>query len=186
MSEQTKPRLIHQLWLRALATVGVAAAVLLSWWWKVDDLRAPDALPVVGFGQPVDMGRTLLTPQALQLHQTAGRLVMTALAENLTGQTQNAIFGAPGRPPEVSVAGQALAAPEILLTRDDGPLGQLQPRLPEQIQLIWQLPAGWVPEEVEISFAKQRFKLEDNLYGQASWLGFTPTARMVAMPEVAP
>ncbi len=70
--------------------------------------------------------------------------------------------------------------------RDDAPLYELQPRIPEKIALVWTLPTPWQPQTVEIAFSRQPFKLRDNLYGQASWLVFVPEARMTAEPEAAP
>ena len=169
-----------------LATAGVAAAVLLSWWWKVEEARSPDTAPATTFGQAIDMGRTRLTPLSLTLHQAEGQLVLTAVIENVTGETQIAIFGGPPHPPQLMLDGAAQEPPRIVLLRDDADLQQLQPRMPEDIALIWPLPPGWQAAPVQLNFDKQTFKLRDNLYGQSSWLGFAPVARLIAMPEVMP
>lgn len=189
MSDGAKPTLLRRLWLRLLATLGVAAAVMLGWWWRIEDARAPEQIPAAAFGQPVDMGRSMATPLALDLRRAAGqpdRLVLSARLENLTGETQIAFFGAPPLPPELLIEGAGIPAPEIVLTRDGAPLQQLQPRLPEEVELIWTLPPGPPPPQVEIKFSREIFKFRDNLYGQSSWLGTEPAARLLAEPKAGP
>lgn len=186
MSADPKPGLLRRLWLRAVATAGVTAAVLLSWWWKVEDARPAEDAPLASFGSPVDLGRSLLTPQALEWREGEGQFVMNAVIENVTGRTQFAVFGTPAHPPLLLLDGVAQPAPQVLLRRDDADLQQLQPRMPEEIALVWPAPAGWAPAPVEIGFDKQAFKLRDNLYGQSSWLGFAAVARMIATPETRP
>jgi hypothetical protein len=186
MSEAPKPTLLRRLWLRLLAAAGVAAAVLLSWWWKVEEARTPETAPAAAFGAPLDLGRTRLTPLALEWRSHDRQLVLNALIENQTGQSQIAIFGGPPHPPQLILDGAPLDPPEIVLLRDDAPLQQLQPRLSEEIALIWPAPPDWQPAPVQIDFARQAFKLRDNLYGQSSWLGFSPAARLIATPETRP
>ena len=186
MTRDIKPSLLRRIWLRALATAGVAAAVLLSWWWKVEEARSPENAPATGFGSTVDLGRTALTPVALEWQSGKGRLVLTAVIENMTGETQVAIFGGPPHPPQLILNGVPQEPPDIVLLRDDAPLQQLQPRMSEGIALIWQAPPDWRGGQVQVDFAKQAFKLKDNLYGQSSWLGFSPAARLTAIAEARP
>ncbi len=186
MSGDLKPSLLRRLWLRAVATAGVAAAVLLSWWWKVEDARIPETAPAAGFGRPVDLGRSMLTPAALEWRADDGQIVLNAVMENTTGETQIAIFGAPAHLPQLILDGAPQPAPEIVLSRDNAPLRQLQPRMAEEIALIWPAPPGWRPVPVQIDFERQTFKLKDNLYGQSSWLGFVPSARLSATPQRRP
>ena len=188
MTAADRPRLLRRLWLRLLATAGAAAAVLIGFWSSVEEARSPaDAIPAVALGQPVEMGRTRLTPLALDWRASADgkQIVLYAMAENVTGATQVAVFGTPAHPPELLLDGAKLPAPEITLDRDGVPLGQLQPRMAERITLVWTPPAEWRPPasgqpEVTLRFDRQRFKLRDNLYGQASWLGFVPEAELHA------
>lgn len=184
MSEGPKPTLLRRLWLRMLATAGVTAAVLLGWWWKVEDARSPDDAPATVFGTAIDLGRTKLTPVALEWWKGDRRLVLTAVIENRTGETQIAIFGGPPHPPQLILDGVPQDPPEIILLRDDEPLLQVQPRLAEKIALIWPLPPGWQAAPVQVDFSRQTFKLRDNLYGQSSWLGFVPAARLTALPDL--
>ncbi len=189
MSDAKKRSFLRQLGLRLLATMGIVGAVLLSWWLKIEDARTPDETPQIALGQPVDMGRSRLTPISLQLRRIEGKpdqLVLFAAIENVTGETQDAVFGIPARPPELDVDGAPLIAPEIILLRDNEPLRQLQPRLSEDIAIVWTAPDPWRPTEVSIIFSKQAFKLKDNLYGQSSWLGFTPIAQLTIAPEATP
>lgn len=168
-----------------LATAGVVAAVLLSWWWKVEDARMPENAPAAAFGNPVDLGRTSLTPMALAWDRQASRLILNATIENITGETQVAIFGTPAHPPQLMLDGVAQPAPQIVLLRDAAPLQQLQPRMSEDIALIWPVPPDWQPAQVQIDLSRQAFKLRDNLLGQSSWLGFVPAARLTATPKGA-
>lgn len=186
MSDKAKTTLFRQLWLRLLATLGVTAAVLLGWWWRVEAARTPDQIPLAAFGQPIDMGRSMATPLALDLRRAADgseQLVLTARLENITGSTQSAFFGTPPLPPELVIGTTDLPPPETILMRDGAVLRQLQPRLPEQVELIWTLPPGVTPNQVEIKFSREIFKFRDNLYGQSSWLGTKPAARLLATPK---
>lgn len=183
MSTAPAPSLLRRIWLRALATAGVTAAVLLSWWWKVEDARLPQKLPAAEFGAAVDLGPTSLTPLALEWRVATGQLVLNAVIENVTGETQTAIFGGPPNAPQLLLAGLAQDAPQVILLRDQQVLQDLQPRMAEEIALIWPAPPDWQSGPVQIDFARQAFKLKDNLYGQSSWLGFSPAARLTAQPK---
>lgn len=185
MSSAPKPSILRRVWLRTIATAGVTAAVLLSWWWKVQDARAPDVLPVATLGQPVDLGRSRLTPLALEWRAGGAELVLRAEVENITGETQVAMFGNPPSPPEMRLGDDALEPPLMLLARDQALLQDLQPRLPERIDLVWKAPAGWQGGPVTLRFFKEQFKLRDNLYGQSGWLGAAPVAQMELRPKGA-
>lgn len=177
--------MMRKLWLRLLATLGVGAALMLSWWWKIDAAREPTAIPEASLGQTIQLGRVQITPLALELVEDEN-IVMTAEVLNVTGTTQVGVFSTSPNPPQLVLGGEVLPAPEVLLLRDNALLFQLQPRLPEKVSLTWSAPPGWTPEQIELRFEKQAFKLVDNLFGQASWLGYSPAARIYAVPQVAP
>src|SRR5690606_2410719 len=105
--------------------------------------------------------------------------------ENLTGETQPASFGHPPRLVMVDAQPEAPAfgAPELTLVRDHQSLQELQPRMPEDVEIAWQLPANWQPETLSLTFYRQQFKLKDNLYGRSSWLGYSAAATLSATPE---
>ena len=124
-----------------------------------------------------------LTPLSLRI--AGEQIVLLAQIENLTGETQSAPFGIPASPPALAIGEVALPSPDIILLRDDAPLQQLQPRLPEKITLSWAAPEDWQPGAVELRFEREIFKLRDNLYARASWLGTVPQATLAAIPEVA-
>lgn len=179
-----EPSLLRRMIRRAIALSGIAAALLLGWWMRIEAARSPDLLPEIRLGESVSLGRTQLRPDSLTLED--GRLVLRALAENVTGETQSSPFGIPARPPEAVIGDSVLPTPEIVLLRDQAPLGQLQPLLPEEISMIWTLPEDWRPVPVTLRFSRETFKLRDNLYGQASWLGHVPAATLTALPGTAP
>ncbi|KRW93655.1 hypothetical protein AQY21_23860 [Paracoccus sp. MKU1] len=173
------------------ASAGVAAAVLLGLWLKVEEARAPQDPPPVALGQPVDLGRVELTPLSLALappeqQGEPARLLMQVRLLNLTGESQTAVFGFPPHPPELASGGVVWPEPEVTLDRDGEMLAQLHPRLAERVTLAWQLPPDWRPGPVSLTFHRQIFKLRDNLYGMSNWLLFQPTARMTMLPEGAP
>ena len=174
---------LRSLFGRAVAVSGIAAAVGLAWWSKVDDARQTEAVPQVDFGTPIDLGRSRLTP--LSLRVAGEQIVLLAEVENVTGETQSAPFGIPATPPALAIGDVVLPSPDVTLLRDEAPLRQLQPRLPEKITLTWVTPEGWQPGPVELRFEREIFKLRDNLYARASWLGTVPQATLAAIPVVA-
>ena len=186
MTAGRKTTIFRRLWVRLLATAGLAAAILLSWWWRIDEARSPDQVPVVALGDRIDLGRSVITPLSLRLSDHDGQLILDAVIENVTGRTQGAVFGMPEHLPQLVLDGTPIDPAEVVLTRDGETLRQLHPRMPERIALLWTLPPEWQPAEVRVDFAKQIFKLRDNLYGQSNWLGFEPAARLAALPEVQP
>lgn len=178
MNDTAPQSIIRRFMLRSLATAGVTAAVGISWWKRVEAAREPDGPPQTTLGMPLDLGRVILTPMSLGIENGAGgnRLVLRGRAENVTGESQSAIFGFP---PRIEVADLPLVQPEIILDRDAAPLTSLHPRIAEDISVIWPLPPDWSTENISLTFFRQQFKLHDNLYGKAGWLGFAPAARLV-------
>lgn len=177
---------------RVLAASGITAAVLYGWWQAVEGART-EALPDAGPGVTLALGRVALTPLSLQWRPASTdedqpRLVLAATLENVTSMTQPASFGHPSRLVTVEAVenGQSFGEPGLTLVRDRQALVELQPRMPELVEIAWQAPPGWQPGEVSLTFFRQRFKLEDNLYGRSSWLGYSAIAGMTGTPEAAP
>lgn len=175
---------------RALAASGIVAALLYGWWQAIDAARTPN-LPDVELGAPMTLGRVALTPLSLQVRESSGdgppSFVLSATLENVTGETQVASFGSPFRLITVRADKVEFGNPKITLLRDRQDLFQLQPRMPEAVEIAWQLPKEWRSgEPLSLTFFRQQFKLEDNLYGRSSWLGYSPVARIAVTPETAP
>jgi hypothetical protein len=184
---------IRQIWLRTFAAIGITAAIVVAWWMKVEDARMPDTPPQVTFGKPVNVGRAVFTPQKLTVEKgppsttarsQAGRaLVLTGRLENVTSTSQAAILGPAEKLPALSSGGTDFPPPMIYLVRDRELLKQLEPRISEDVAIVWDLPADWRAQNVTIEFSAQQFKLRDNLYAKASWLLFYPAGTLNARPE---
>lgn len=90
----------RQLRVRVLTTIGILAAIVVTWWMKVEDARNPDAPPQVAFGEPVGVGRAVFTPQKLTIEpgseQGERKLVLVGQLENVTSSSQRDVFGFPG------------------------------------------------------------------------------------------
>lgn len=187
MARRSLKSAAYQVWVRVVATIGLAAAILTTWWMKVEDARAPKAPSAVAFGQPVKVGRSIFTPQKLILDSGDGqgdrRLILTGLLENATRSSQQAFFGFPDQPVVLTSGGATFEAPRVNLGRDGRLLVQLEPRIREAVDIVWKVPPGWQEQDVTISFSAQRFKLKDNLYAKSSWLGFYPTGTLTVRPE---
>lgn len=184
---------VRQIWVRIFAVIGIAAAIVVAWWMKVEDARVPDAPPQIAFGEPVNVGRAVFTPQKLTIENAApsamagsqdGRkLVLTGQLENVTGASQVGVFGEPDALPSLSSGGAGFPPPDVYLLRDRELLRQIEPRIREDVAIVWDIPDGWREQDVRIEFAVQQFKLKDNLYAKASWLGFYPAGTLSARPE---
>ncbi|MCO5082325.1 MAG: hypothetical protein M9955_11790 [Rhizobiaceae bacterium] len=179
--------------MRIAAAIGVIAAIAATWWMKVEEARAPDAPTQIAFDQPVKVGRAVFTPRRLAIENaapfpTAGdaggrKLVLAGRLENATGASQIAVFGFPETLPALSSGGARFPEPEVYLDRDKARLRQLQPRIAEDISIVWNIPEGWREQDVTIEFSAEQFKLKDNLYAKASWLLPYPTGVLIARPE---
>jgi hypothetical protein len=184
---------VRQVWVRLLAVIGIAAAIAVAWWMKVEDARLPDAPPQIAFGEPVSVGRAVFTPQKLTIEnaapsaiadsQNGRKLVLTGQVENVTSTSQVGVFGPPDKLPALSSGNMGFPPPGIYLVRDGEPLGQIEPRIREDVAIVWDIPDNWREQDVKIEFSEQQFKLRDNLYAKASWLGFYPAGTLIARPE---
>jgi len=185
--------LVRRTTRRALAASGITAAILYGWWQAIESARMVPTLPEAQIGLPLALGRVALTPLSLQLRSAAPSsssaqplLVLSARVENVTGETQFAPFGYPPRLVTAEADKLAFDAPEITLLRDHQPLYQLQPRMPEVVEIAWQPPEDWQTGKLSLTFFQQQFKLKDNLYGRSNWLGYSAVARLAATPEPTP
>ena len=154
---------------------------------KVEDARIPDAPPQIAFGGTVRAGRAVFTPQKLTIEpgreQRRRKLVLTGLLENTTASTQVAVFCIPEELPELSSGDMTFPDPQLNLVRDNHILKQLEPRIREAVTFVWEAPQDWREQEVSIEFKAQLFKLNDNLYAKASWVGHYLTGILKARPE---
>ena len=187
MVRQSLKSTAQQVWVRIIATLGIAAAVVTTWWMKVEDARAPDAPPTITFGEPVKVGRSVFTPQKLVVVADSNngerQLVLSGTLENMTASSQRAMFGTPETLPIPTSGDTVFSSPRVTLVRDNYFLKQLEPRVREEITIAWKVPSDWQEQDVSITFSAQRFKLKDNLYAKSSWLGFYPTGILKARPE---
>lgn len=184
---------VHRIWVRIFAAIGIAAAITVAWWMKVEAARAPDAPPEIAFGAPVSTGRAVFTPRKLTIETAApsamagsqgGRkIVLAGQIENVTGISQVGAFGPPDRLPALSSGGVDFPPPQIYLVRDGELLGQIEPRIRVDVAIVWDIPDTWREQEVTVAFSAQQFKLKDNLYAKASWLSFRPAGILSARPE---
>src|SRR5699024_4665472 len=113
MSRDDTPSFFKKVWLQLFAVSGVIAAIGLSWWWKIEDVRTPDTTPRVSFGDPVEAGRAKLTPLSLTVQRSdegGGRFILDGEFLNETGSTLESVFGFPARLPEILVEGERIEA----------------------------------------------------------------------------
>ncbi|WP_353146096.1 hypothetical protein [Pollutimonas bauzanensis] len=183
MAEQ-QSSLMRRTIRRALAASGITAAILYGWWQTIEAARTAPVVPETQLGSPLALGRVTLTPLSLQLRSDL--LVLSARVENVTSETQPAPLGYPPRLVTVEADNVAFSAPEVTLLRDRQALYQLQPRMPEDVEITWQVPEGWQAGKLSLTFFQQQFKLKDNLYGRSNWLGYSAAAHMAAIPEPTP
>lgn len=183
----------RQIWLRIFATIGIITAIAVAYWMKVEDARVTDTPPQIAFGDPVNVGRAVFTPQKLTIETDAApaatsmrrdrKLILRGRLENATGESQVAILGSPEKLPGISSGGIPFPPPTVYLERDNALLKQLQPRISEAVSIVWDIPEAWQEQDVTIEFSAQQFKLKDNLYGKSSWLLFYPTGALSTRPE---
>lgn len=78
MDETRELNLWRKIRLRLIASAGIAAAVMLGWWMRVERARTPETTPVIGLGTTVVTGRSAVTPMSVQFKSGADELVLVA------------------------------------------------------------------------------------------------------------
>ena len=84
MVRQTLRSTVQRIRIRIITVIGLVAAIVTAWWMKVEEARVPDARPTIAFGEPVNDGRWVFTPQKLAIEpgKEAGerKLILTGFA----------------------------------------------------------------------------------------------------------
>jgi hypothetical protein len=84
MVRQTLRSTVQRIRIRISTVIGLVAAIVTAWWMKVEEARVPDAPPTIAFGEPVNVGRWVFTPQKLAIEpgKEAGerKLILTGFA----------------------------------------------------------------------------------------------------------
>jgi hypothetical protein len=180
------------IWL-LLGAVGVVA-VVATWLTGGFAAAKPPALPQLEVGKALDTGQWQVVVQRawLSARRADGRAVapgkvslnLEATLTNRTRESSSDIASAfrIGMP-----AITAKTVPNLLLLRDNSVLGMLHPKMPEQVALSWELPAGSaIPDPLPVVILSKVYKSRDNLSGGSGWFTPKPLAEVrlrVATPD---
>jgi len=163
---------------RITAGIGGLAAIVVSWGIGLFETRTVPVQPTLAIGQPVEAGQWTLRLDRVDVSDRvpgatgawlAGRkvIVLYLQASNRTAETSNSYMQAVKL--DTPIAG-ADARPTAYLMRDHAFLADLQPALPEDVALVWSVPAdAQVPATVRFKIEALRYKAVDNLYAQPLW-----------------
>ncbi len=170
-----------------VASLGGAAAILVSFAVSVYEAAHPEPLRTLAAGEPVDTGRWLLSVHDARIEDTppTGRAPEEPKRFLTVGfELDNRSAGTSAVPnlllPDPPVEG--LSEPQVYLARDRQLAGGLHPDMPERLIAVWEWPqAQPLPLTIRLLIGSQIYKRRDNLYGASNWLDREPVA-MVELP----
>ncbi|ALM86048.1 hypothetical protein [Bordetella sp. N] len=163
---------------RLTAGIGGIAAIAVSWGIGLFETRTAPVRPVLPVGQAIEAGQWTVRldrvdvsdrmPGASRAYMAGRQVIVLYLqATNRTAATSNAFMQAVKL--DTPIQGVD-ARPTAYLLRDHVVLADLQPALPEEMALVWTLPANQtVPATVRFTVEAMRYKAADNLYAQPLW-----------------
>lgn len=169
--------------MRAVAGIGGFLATVLSLGLSIYQSRNADIVAHVAPGTRVDANRWGVTPHSARIAREMpdgsriadGKraLVLDLTLENLSSESSN-------------VYGDALTLlniadpprPQFFLVRDRDILSDLQPAMPEEVKVVWEIPAAQaVPPSLDVAIIGATYKRKDNLYAAPGWFPGTEVAR---------
>ncbi|KKB81180.1 hypothetical protein VW35_03295 [Devosia soli] len=158
-----------------VAVVGAVSAALISLGYSAYQQQVPTKVPQVEAGAPVETGRWRVSvlrgsagsvlPSGLNVSPGKKALTLEMTLENVSSESSN-LYG------DLIVLADVPDAPRptYYLLRDNEILWDLQPRMPEAVAAVWELPAEMdVPKDLRIIVEGVRFKPRDNLYAAPGW-----------------
>lgn len=151
----------------------MAAAVSLGY--TVYQQGIGNIVPRVEVATPVEAGRWTVSvlgssfgstlPSGLKLSPDKKAITVEMTLENISSESSN-LYG------DLIVLANVAEAPrpQYYLVRDHAILWDLQPRMPETVAAVWEVPADMDrPQDLEIQIDGSFFKPRDNLYAAPGW-----------------
>lgn len=185
-------------WMSKLvAGAGGLCATALALGYSVYQQREAELVPLVETGTPIKAGRWTVTVTASAIATTTpngGRLsagkkaiALDMTLENMSAESSN-LYGDLIKLANVPDASR----PQYYLLRDRAILWDLQPRLGEAVEAVWEVPADLtLPENLELTVEGSFFKPKDNLYAAPGWFPSGSVAKVsvpltTTPPETSP
>ncbi|WEK04513.1 MAG: hypothetical protein P0Y65_20445 [Candidatus Devosia phytovorans] len=160
----------------------MAAAVSLGY--SVYQQSIGSIVPRVEVATPVEAGRWTVAilgssfgstlPNGLTVAPDKRAIIVDMTLENISSESSN-LYG------DLIVLANVADAPkpQYYLVRDHAILWDLQPRMPETVAAVWEVPAAMDrPEGLEIHIEGSFFKPRDNLYAAPGWFPAGVVAKM--------
>ncbi|MBO9198385.1 hypothetical protein J5277_30125 [Rhizobium sp. 16-449-1b] len=175
-------------WLtKLLAGAGGLLAASISLGYSLYERRQADVVPQVDVATPVEAGRWKVSvtgsalgkemPNGAKISPGKKAIIVNMMLENLSAQSSN-LYGdliKPANLPDTS-------KPQYYLTRDRAILWDLQPRMPEAVTAVWEVPENIaLPDVLRLQVEGEFFKPRDNLYSAPGWFPSGPVAE-IALP----
>lgn len=175
-------------WLtKLLAGAGGLLAASISLGYSLYERRQADLVPRVEVATPVEAGRWKVTvagsalatemPNGAKMSPGKKAIVVSMMLENLSAQSSN-LYGSLIKPANLPDTPK----PQYYLSRDRAILWDLQPRMPEAVTAVWEVPENAaLPDVLRLHVEGEFFKPRDNLYSAPGWFP-SGTIAEIAMP----
>lgn len=158
-----------------LAGIGGLLAATISLGYSVYDQRDVGIVPEVQLGTSVDAGRGRVAvmsvavgttkPDGLRTMEGKKTIKLDMMLENISAESSNLYRDLI----ELDDVPESLK-PEYYLQRDRSILWDLQPRMPQAVTAVWEVPAELpLPNVLRLRIEGAIFKARDNLYAAPGW-----------------
>lgn len=160
----------------------LAATVSLGY--SLYEKRVSETVPQVEASSPVEAGRwkvsvtasSIVTamPNGGKISPGKKAIAVDMILENISSESSN-LYADLIKLANISDAPK----PQYYLKRDRAILWDLQPRMPEAVTAVWEVPdSQMLPASLQLRFEGAVFKPRDNLYAAPGWFPSVSVAEM--------
>ena len=160
---------------RILTATGGLVAAAVSLGYSVYQQRIGSIVPQVELATPIEAGRwdvSILSssfgsalPNGLPVSSDKRVITVEMTLENISSESSN-LYGDLIELANIPEAPK----PQYYLVRDQAILWDLQPRMPETVAAVWEVPADLDrPADLQLRIEGAFFKPRDNLYAAPGW-----------------
>ncbi|MBY5566272.1 hypothetical protein HFO55_03220 [Rhizobium leguminosarum] len=179
---------MSKAWLtKLLAGGGGLLAAAISLGYAVYEQRKANLIPQVEPATSVEAGRWKVSitasaigaamPNGARISPGKKTIVVEMMLENISAESSN-LYGDLVRLANVPDPSK----PQYYLKRDQAILWDLQPRMPEAVTAVWEVPAALkLPNVLRLRIEGALFKPRDNLYAAPGWFPSGSVAE-IALP----